>query len=154
MNQGLRVSIVAGAALLVASAAWAGKGAKGGAKQDVVWPAEAIKWEEGPAPGTHVAKLWGDMKKGGPYGVLVKFDAGVMHPLHSHTRDLKVVVLSGTFMHQPEGGTATKLGPGSYLLQAGGRKHVSGAGPDGPCEFFMTSPGAFDMTLAEAPAAK
>jgi hypothetical protein len=138
--------------LFAGHADWAGVGAKEkGGKQDVVWPAASIKWEDGPAKGTRMAKLWGDMMKGGPYGVLVKFDAGVMHPLHFHTRDLKLVVLSGTFVHRPEGGAETKLGPGSYLLQAGGRKHISGASADGPCEFFMTSSGKFDMTMAETP---
>ena len=119
-------------------------------KMDVVWPAEAIKWADGPAPGTHMAHLWGDMKKGGPFGVLFKFDAGVMHPMHWHTRDLKIVVISGTFLHHPDGGTETKLGPGSYLLQSGGKRHISGAGADAPCEFFMTSPGAFDMMMVDA----
>lgn len=119
--------------------------------QDVIWPAEAINWEPGPAKGTQVAKLWGDMNQPGPYGVLIKFEAGVRHPLHWHTESLHLVVLSGSFMHQSEGGTETKLGPGSYLLQAGGKKHVSGAA-DGPCEFFMTGNGKFDMLMAEGAA--
>src|SRR2546421_359131 len=34
--------------------------------KDVIWPAAAIKWENGPLPGTHVAKLWGDWMKGAP----------------------------------------------------------------------------------------
>ena len=144
----------AAAFLFLAEPVRAGEEAKAkGAKADVIWPAEAIKWEDGPAKGTHIAKLWGDMTKGGAYGALLKFDAGVMHPLHWHTQDLKLVVLSGTFIHHPEGGTETKLGPGSYLLQTGGKKHVSGSGSDGPCEFFMTSSGKFDMTMAGAPAA-
>lgn len=136
-------------ALIVPTAA---AGAAKGAKPDVVWPAEGIKWEDGPTKGTHVAKLWGDMGKGGPYGVLVKFDAGVMHPLHKHTHSLKIVVISGTFVHQPEGGTETKLGTGSYLLQRGGRNHASGCAPGADCEFFMTSSDKFDLTPVEAPA--
>lgn len=119
-------------------------------KKDVAWPADAIKWEAGPIKGTQVAKLWGDWTKDGPYGVLVKFEAGLMNPLHKHTHDLKIVVLSGTFVHQPEGGAETRLGPGSYLLQAGGRNHVSGCAAGADCEFFMTSPGKFDMIPAAA----
>jgi anti-sigma factor ChrR (cupin superfamily) len=117
--------------------------------KDVIWPADAIKWEAGPLPGVHVAKLWGDWMKGGPYGVLVKFDAGVMNPLHKHTRTLKIVVISGTFVHQPKGGTETKLGPGSYLLQAGGTWHVSGCAAGADCEFFMTSSDKFDLIPAK-----
>jgi len=44
----------------------AGALAKDMAKDDVVWPADAVKWEAGPVPGTKVAKLWGDWMKGGP----------------------------------------------------------------------------------------
>ncbi len=144
--------LMAGTALLCLTGSMVlGGGPKGkGDKKDVVWPAESIKWEDGPAKGTHIAKLWGDMEKGGPYGVLVKFDAGVNHPLHWHTHSLRVVVISGTFTHTPEGGTETKLGPGSYILQAGGLKHASGATSDGPCEFFMTGTAKFDMTIAGA----
>jgi len=122
------------------------------ASQDVVWPAESLKWEDGPVKGTHVAKLWGDWTKGGPYGVLVKFDAGLMHPLHRHSNTLKIVVLKGTFVHQPEGGAETKLGPGSYLLQAGGKNHVSGCSAEAECEFFMSSGDKFNFIPVEKPA--
>lgn len=149
MDSSKKTAVVA-AALLAAGAlglgAWAGKGKK----KDVVWPAEAIKWADGPAKGVKVAALWGDMSKGGSYGALMKFDAGLMHPLHWHTQSLKIVVVSGTFVHQPEGGTETKLGPGSYLLQVGGEKHVSGCAAGAECEFFMASGDKFDMTTAEA----
>jgi hypothetical protein len=137
----------------ISPVAVAAKAAKPATK-DVVWPADAIKWEAGPLKGTQVAKLWGDWMKGGPYGVLVKFDAGLMNPLHKHTQTLKIVVLSGTFVHQPAGGVETKLGPGSYLVQAGGQNHVSGCAPGADCEFFMTSGDKFDLILAKAPPAE
>ena len=114
-------------------------------KEDVVWPAEAIKWNAGPIPGTRIAPLWGAMNKDGPFGVMVKFDAGLMHPLHHHTRTLKLVIVSGTMVHTGESGTETRLGPGSYLLQAGGKKHISGCAAGAECTFFMTSDGKFDM---------
>ena len=114
-------------------------------KEDVVWPAEAIKWDAGPVPGTKIAPLWGALNKSGPFGVLVKFDPGVMHPLHHHTRTLKLVILSGTLLHTSEAGVESKLGPGSYLLQAGGKKHISGCAAGAECTFFMTSDGKFDM---------
>ena len=122
---------------------------------DVIVPADQIKWEAGPAPGSHVAKLWGDWMKGGAYGVLVKFDAGTTNALHHHTHSLKIVVMSGTFSHTPEGGKETRLGPGSYLLQAGKTKHASGCADGGECTFFLTSADKFDMIPADkAPAAK
>lgn len=119
--------------------------AKDKAKEDVVWPAESVKWEAGPVAGTKVAKLWGDWMKGGPYGVLVKFDAGQINALHHHTHALKIVIMSGTFVHKSDGAPETKLGPGSYLMQAAGKKHVSGCAPGADCTFFMSSDGKFDL---------
>ncbi|WP_082591379.1 cupin domain-containing protein [Duganella sp. Root198D2] len=133
-------TVLAVATLLSANAA-----AKDKAKEDVVWPAEAVKWEPGPVPGTKFAKLWGDMAKGGPYGVLVKFDAGQINALHHHTHALKIVIMSGTFVHKTDGAPETKLGPGSYLMQAAGKKHVSGCEQGAECTFFMTSDGKFDL---------
>ena len=123
----------------------AGSLAKDKAKEDVVWPADSIKWEAGPVPGTKFATLWGDRTKGGPYGVMVKFDAGQVNALHHHSHALKIVVISGTFTHKTDGGMETKLGPGSYLLQAAGKKHVSGCAAGAECTFFMTSEDKFDL---------
>lgn len=146
MKQSRLIAVLALAVSAVAIAATSSKAVK----KDVVWSADAIKWEDGPLPGTHVAKLWGDWMKGGPYGVLIKFDAGLMNPLHKHTQSLKIVVLSGTFVHHPSGGDETKLGPGSYLMQASGKNHVSGCAEGAECEFFMTSGDKFDLIRAEA----
>src|SRR5262249_48547221 len=125
-----------------------------GAGKDIVRPADSIKWEDGPVKGTHVAKLWGDWMKGGPYGVLIKFDAGLMPPLHWHSHDLRVVVLSGTFVHQEEGGKEDRLGPGSFLREVGKVKHISGCAAGADCEFAMTSSDKFDMTMVEQGAGK
>jgi len=142
MNKQSRVvAALVGAALFAASAAAI---AKGGGGDNVIWPADAIKWEDGPAKGTHIAKLWGDYTKGGPFGVLVRFDAGTMHPLHHHSHTLKTVIISGTFVFKPENGATTKLGPGSFLKQAGDKKHESGCSSEGDCLFFMSSSDKFD----------
>ena len=147
MRNGTKFFGFAGALLLALGALAAAPKAAKPVQKDVVRPAETIQWKDGPVQGTHVADLWGGMDKGGPYGVLIKFDAGLMHALHWHSRDLKIVVLSGTFVHEPKGAAQTRLGPGSYLLQAGGNKHVSGCAPGADCVFFMTSSDKFDMTM-------
>ena len=118
-------------------------------KEPVMWTAENIKWEQmkGGPPGVMVASLWGDMAKGA-YGALVKFPAGVKHPLHTHYSDIKTVIVSGTFTYAPEGGEEKSYGAGSYLFIPGGSKHISGTGADG-CTFFMEQSGKFDMTPVE-----
>ena len=153
MKRSRVIVAVASLVLAMSTAAFAAKSGKM-VRKDVISPADGLKWEDGPLKGTHVVKLWGDWLKGGPYGVLIKFDAGLMNPLHKHTQSLKIVVISGTFVHQPEGGVETKLGPGSYLMQAGGKNHVSGCAPGAECEFFMTSADKFDLIVKEAPAAE
>ena len=140
---GVLCLIVLGFVLLTSASKTAAK------KPDIVWPAGDIKWEAGPVAGTKVAKLWGDWMKDENYGVLVKFDAGLMHDLHSHSHELRIVVLSGTFVHQPEGGEEMKVGPGSYVVQRAHLKHVSGCAAGADCEFFMTSTGKFDLIPAK-----
>ena len=135
--------------IAVAFSAAAEEGKKG-RKGDVLIPSDAAKWEPAGPKGVYSAKLWGDREKGGPYGALIKFDPGTLHELHKHTHDLKIVVISGTWTHQPDGGAEVRMGPGSYVLQRGGALHSTGC-PDG-CTFFMTSNGKFDLIPAKAPA--
>ncbi|HSS44877.1 MAG TPA: DUF4437 domain-containing protein, partial [Thermoanaerobaculia bacterium] len=84
----------------------------------VIWPAADMKWAamaDGP-PGVTIVDLWGDHTKSA-YGALIKFPAGTTAPLHTHTSDMRIVVLSGTLVHGPEGKPDVRLGPGSYLKQ-------------------------------------
>jgi anti-sigma factor ChrR (cupin superfamily) len=120
-------------------------------KEAIAWPAGEVKWSEmkGGPPGIMYAELWGHMDKGA-YGSLVKLPAGVKHPLHTHSSDTKLVVISGTFLFTPEVGTEQRLGPGSYLMVPGGVKHLSGVTEDGPCEVFQEGPGKFDFHPADA----
>lgn len=114
-------------------------------KEFVAWAAGDIKWEEmkGGPPGIMVAKLWGDMTKGA-YGALVKFPPNFKNPLHTHTSDLKAVVISGSFIGGPEGGPEKTYGPGSYIFVPGGVKHTSGTADAGGVQ-FLESTGKFDM---------
>ena len=117
-------------------------------KEATVWPAENIKWvemKEGP-PGLMVAALWGDMTKGA-YGALVKFTQPMDNPLHSHTYDAKLIVVSGTFWVAAEGGEKVMLGPGSYMMEPGGGKHRSGAAAG--TVVFQEGSGKFDMKPVE-----
>lgn len=121
-------------------------------KEAIVWPADDLKWldmRDGP-PGILYADLWGHLEKGA-YGALLKLPAGMKNPLHMHSSDIKLVVLSGTFLYTPEDGAEQRLGPGSYLFEPGGTRHLSGTGDDGPCEVFQESSGKFDFVAAEPP---
>src|SRR6187549_3834922 len=88
----------------------------------VVVPAADMKWTDldpSGAPGVKVADLWGSHAKGA-FGALFKLPAGFAAPLHTHTYDIKVVIVSGTYVQAPEGKPEFRLGPGSYFMQPGG----------------------------------
>ena len=119
-------------------------------KEPILWPAADIKWVDPPSkdapPGVMVSSLWGDMSKGA-YGALVKFTQVMDTPLHTHSFDVKGVVISGSFWVAPEGGEKTSFGPGSYMMIPGGWKHTSGN--EAGTVLFQEGPGKFDLKPVE-----
>ena len=118
-------------------------------KAAVAWAAEDMKWvdmDAKTAPGVKYAEVTGHMDKGA-YSAYIKLPAGSQHPLHTHTNDVKCVIISGTFLYTPEGGTEKKLGPGSYLFVPGGFRHSSGVAEGSDCVLFQEGPGKFDLLL-------
>jgi len=154
------VLFLIGAALL-AQGAEAGKAKSpqsGGAKKFVAWPAGDLKFEPlaGAPPGPTLAKLWGDPTKGA-YGAIEKFPAGFSAPLHTHSADHKIVIISGTWIHGEEGKPEARLGPGSYLFQPANQKHTTACDAASECVFFIESNRKFDIKMVgekKAPAKK
>jgi anti-sigma factor ChrR (cupin superfamily) len=133
---------------------------KGGPGQPVFMPADNLKWTDldpKGAPGVKVADLWGDHAKGA-FGAFFKLPAGFAAPLHTHTSDMRVVFLSGTYIQAPEGKAEVRLGPGSYMMQPGGNyRHTTSCDKASECLFFVESNGSFDLKPVEtgkAPAKK
>jgi hypothetical protein len=125
---------------------------KAAARQPVFMPAGDIKWTDldpKGAPGVKVANLWGDPAKGA-FGAYFKLPAGFATPLHTHTHEMKVVFLSGTYIQAPEGKAEVRLGPGSYMLQPGGNyRHTTSCDKTAECVFFVESGGKFDLKPTE-----
>ena len=116
----------------------------------VVMPAGELQWADlDPGiPGSKVVDLWGS-HAGGAFGALFRLPAGFAAPLHSHTHDMKVLILSGTYIQSPEGKPEFRLGPGSYFMQPGGDyRHITKCDQAADCVFFVESQGAFDLQLA------
>jgi beta-alanine degradation protein BauB len=116
--------------------------------QPVFLPATQLKWADldpTGAPGVKIATLWGDPTKG-EFGAYLKLPAGFVAPLHTHTHDMKVVFISGTYIQAPEGKPEVRLGPGSYMMQPGGNyRHTTSCDKVAECVFFVESKGAFDL---------
>lgn len=121
------------------------------ARRLLVMPAGDLKWADldPGVPGSKVVDLWGSHASGA-FGALFRLPAGFAAPLHTHTYDMKVVILSGTYIQSPEGKAEFRLGPGSYFMQPGGSyRHITRCDQAADCVFFVESRGAFDLKLAE-----
>jgi anti-sigma factor ChrR (cupin superfamily) len=128
---------------------------KPAASRLVVMPAGDVKWTDldPGAPGVKVADLWGNHAQGA-FGALFKLPAGFAAPLHTHTYDMKVVIVSGTYIQAPEGKPEFRLGPGSYFMQPGGNyRHTTTCDKASDCVFFVESRGKFDLIPVAAGAA-
>lgn len=125
---------------------------KSAASRLVVMPAGDLKWTDldpTGAPGVKIADLWGDHAKGA-YGAFFKLPAGFAVPLHRHTHDIKVVIVSGTYIQAPEGKPEFRIGPGSYFLQPGGNyRHTTSCDKASDCVFFAESNGKFDLKVVD-----
>jgi quercetin dioxygenase-like cupin family protein len=118
------------------------------AASPTVLPAADLKWIEldpTGAPGVKVAGLWGD-HRAGAFGAIFRLPPGFSAPLHTHTHDMKLVIVSGTYIQGAEGRPEFRLGPGSYLMQPGGAyRHTTRCDQASECIFFVESGGAFDL---------
>ena len=145
------LAVVVLAVAVLAQGALAAEGAS--AKEPVPMPAADLDWTDldpTGAPGVKVADLWGNHAEGA-FGAFFMLPAGFAAPLHTHTHDMKLVIVSGTYLQGPQGEPEFRLGPGSYLLQPGGDyRHTTRCDQAADCVFFVESDGAFDLHPAEA----
>jgi len=149
-----RIVTFAVSLVLTSSVALAQLGAKSSeqvspkAGMPIFMPASSLQWTDlNPtgAPGVKIVDVWGDHAKSG-YGAFLKFPAGFLSPLHTHTHDIKIVVISGTYTQAPERKETNRMGAGSYVFQPGGSyKHISGCDKASDCVLFIESTGPFDL---------
>ena len=139
------------AATALGQAAGAAKApAKHAGAAPVIWPAADMKWVDAPnsPEGVKQVVLWGDSTKG-RFGALTKLPAGFLAPLHWHSANLRMVVISGTVIHGPEGKPEVRLPAGSYLTDPSGYKHTTACDKASDCVFFMEGDGKFDLVMAD-----
>ena len=124
------------------------KSSSKGGKQFIVKSAADMNFAglPGGPPGPVLSPLWGDPTKGA-YGAIEKFPAGFSVPLHSHSADHKVVLISGTWIHGEPGKPDVKIPAGSYLFQPANKKHTTACDAASECMFFIESSGKFDIKM-------
>jgi quercetin dioxygenase-like cupin family protein len=107
-----------------------------------------LKWTELPGrKGVQVAVLSGDPKKG-EYAQMRKVPAGTANPLHTHSSEIKNVIISGVWYTGADVATARDFGPGSIVMMPANWIHVSGCRAGSDCVFYQEGKGKFDFRPA------
>jgi hypothetical protein len=100
-----------------------------------------LKWTELPErKGMQFSVLSGDPKTGA-YAQIRKVPAGTDNPLHSHSSELKNVIISGVWYTGADAASAKDFGPGSVVVMPGGWTHVSGCRSGSDCVFYQGGEG-------------
>ena len=110
--------------------------------------AKDIKWmkAEGLPAGCMVAHVWGEAK-GGSAVDFIKFPAGTTVPLHWHSPNHVVTVVSGKLTIGGKPGEGTEVGPGGYFIIPGRTPHWTQAKED--TVFVVSGDAPNDMNWAE-----
>jgi hypothetical protein len=104
-----------------------------------------LKWVELPErKGMQFAVLSGDPKTG-PYSQIRKVPGGTDNPLHSHSSELKNVIISGVWYTGTDAVSAKDFGPGSVVMMPANWVHVSGCQSGSDCVFYQEGKGKFDF---------
>ena len=109
-----------------------------------------MKWTEVPQrKGMLMAVLSGDPTNG-EYTQMRKVPAGSDNPLHSHSSEIKNVIISGVWYTGADSASAKDFGPGSIIVMPANWLHVSGCRAGSDCVFYQEGKGKFDFKAAEA----
>ena len=108
-----------------------------------------LKWTElAERKGMLFAVLSGDPTKGA-YTQMRKVPAGTDNPLHSHSSEIKNVIISGAWYTGSDFESAKDFGPGSIVIMPANWVHVSGCRAGSECVFYQEGKGRFDFNAAE-----
>jgi len=91
-----------------------------------------LKWVELPERNTQIRKV----------------PAGTDNPLHSHSSEIKNVIISGVWYTGPNAASAKDFGPGSVVIMPADWLHVSGCRAGSDCVFYQEGKGKFDFKSA------
>ena len=110
-----------------------------------------LKWIDLPQrKGMRMAVLSGDPAKG-EYTQIRRVPAGTDNPLHTHSSELKNVIISGVWYTGADSASARDFGPGSVIIMPANWVHVSGCRPGSDCVFYQEGKGKFDFNSVAQP---
>jgi glyoxylate utilization-related uncharacterized protein len=135
---------VAAIAVALFSAAFAFAGETG---KSVVLANADLKWTAMGNAGVAAAPVSGDMDKG-PCRFFLKYPAGLVTPMHHHTANHHVTVISGTIT-LTVAGKEHRLGPGAYFMLADRAGHIARVEGKEDAVFFIQAEGPWDVVMAK-----
>jgi quercetin dioxygenase-like cupin family protein len=100
------------------------------------------------SPGASQSAVRGDPATGA-HGAFTKFVPNFEAGLHTHTNDLRIVVVKGAYVYKPEQGDAIRVTAGQYLLIPGGVRHSTGSDAKDETVFYQEADGKFDLNPVE-----
>jgi quercetin dioxygenase-like cupin family protein len=104
-----------------------------------------LKWTELPErKGMRFAVLSGNPKTG-EYTQMRKVLAGTDNPLHTHSSEIKNVIISGIWYTGVDAPSAKDFGPGSVVVMPANWVHVSGCRTGSDCVLYQEGKGKFDF---------
>jgi quercetin dioxygenase-like cupin family protein len=119
---------------------------KKGPTNAIFVPAEQAAWKDVPGmAGVQMAAVQGDPMKG-PHHALVKFTAGFTAPLHHHTADHYVTVVSGTMVETVDG-QEQRLPPGSFFAFTKRKQHETKCDAGADCIISVDARGKWDVVM-------
>ena len=144
-------TLATGACFLMAGRVFAAD--QGAGQTPMMVSFQDVKWAELPErKGMQFAVLSGDPKTG-DYTQLRKVPAGTDNPLHTHSSELKNVIISGVWYTGAVAASAKDFGPGSVIVMPANWVHVSGCRAGSECVFYQEGKDKFDFKpVAAAPA--
>ena len=146
-----RTSGVIGFGLMIGGLAGGALVASAAAKKEIVQQTIAdLEWHD-VAPGLPVKASDSWKGPGGSHCAFNKFPKGFLAPLHSHSKDLHAVVLSGNWGSWAEGAPDKLVGPGGIQFIPAGLKHVTKCAEAMDCVVYECGPGPFDLKMAAPP---
>ena len=137
-------AVVTAIAAALCSAAFVFAGETG---KSVVVPKADLKWSAMGNSGVAAAAVSGDMAKG-PSRFFLKYPVGLVTPMHHHTANHHVTMISGSIT-LTVAGKEHRLGPGDYFMLADQAPHAAKVEGKEDAVFFIEAEGPWDVVMAK-----
>lgn len=147
-----RVVVFALSSMMLSAVPCAQAKDSGGGGKAILLPAADIQWTDVKEfPGVKMAVLHGNPQKGAHHSML-KLPAGFTAPLHHHTADHYVTIVSGTVVFTVDG-KDVKLPAGSFFAFTGKKAHVTKCEAGADCVLSNDARAKWDVIPQDTKAA-